>query len=75
MAMTLKALRINAGYDQKTAAERLKVTPETLSKWERAITFPTVLQISKIEDLYGVSYADINFLPENVGKTDTDEQE
>lgn len=75
MAMTLKALRINAGYDQKTAAERLKVTPETLSKWERAITFPTVPQITEIEDLYGVSYADINFLPENVGKTDTDEQE
>ena len=75
MAMTLKALRINAGYDQKAAAERLEVTPETLSKWERAITFPTVRQITKIEELYGVSYADINFLPENVGKTDTDEQE
>lgn len=75
MAMTLKALRINAGYDQKTAAERLRVTPGTLSKWERAITFPNAKQITKIEELYHVSYADINFLLENVGQTDTSEQE
>lgn len=67
MAMlTLKALRVNAGLDQKTAADALGVTPETLSKWERGITFPNVPQISRIENLYKVSYSDIHFLPENV---------
>lgn len=67
MAMlTLKALRVNAGLDQKTAADILGVTPETLSKWERGITFPNVPQISRIENLYKVSYSDIHFLPENV---------
>lgn len=70
MALTLKALRINAGLDQKTAAERLNITPETLSNWERAKSFPTVPQITKIETLYGVSYNEINFLPTNIGLTE-----
>lgn len=71
MAITLKALRINLGLDQVTAAREIGVTPETLSNWERAKSFPNVPQITKIENLYGVTYADINFLPANIGLTDT----
>ena len=70
MALTLKALRINAGLDQKTAAARLNITPETLSNWERAKSFPTVPQITKIEALYGTTYNEINFLPTDIGLTD-----
>lgn len=65
MPITLKALRINAGYDQKTAAKILGITPETLGSWENANTFPNVPQITKLEDLYSVKYADINFLPKS----------
>ena len=61
MAITLKAARVNAGYDQRTAAEKLGIAPETLSKWESGITYPNVPQITKLEQLYSVSYADINF--------------
>lgn len=67
MLMTLKALRINVGLSQKEAAVKLGVTPETLGKWETGKTFPTVPQITKIEKLYSTSYADINFLPSNIG--------
>ena len=70
MAITLKALRINKGYDQKTAAILLGVTPETLGRWEAGKTFPNVPQITAIENLYGTNYADINFLPQNIGLTD-----
>ena len=70
MAITLRALRINAGLDQKTAAAKIGVTPETLGNWENAKTFPDVKQITKIEDLYNVTYADINFLPNNIGLTE-----
>ena len=70
MAITLKALRINNGFDQKSAAEILGVTPETLGRWEAGKTFPNVPQITAIERLYGVNYADINFLPQNIGLTD-----
>lgn len=67
MALTLKALRVNKGLDQKAAAEILGITPETLSKWEQGKTFPNVPQITKIEELYSTSYAEINFLPANIG--------
>lgn len=64
MAMTLKALRINSQMKQVEAAEKLKISVETLSNWENGKTFPDVMQIRKIEDLYGVSYQDIIFLPQ-----------
>ncbi len=70
MVITLKALRTNLGLDQITAAKGIGVTPETLSNWERAKSFPNVPQITKIEKFYGVKYADINFLPANIGLTD-----
>ena len=70
MAITLKALRVNAGLDQRTAAQKIGVTPETLGSWERGKSFPNVPQITKIEELYSVSYSDINFLPSNIGITE-----
>lgn len=63
MAFTLRALRVNAGLDQKSAAAKLGITPETLGNWENGKSFPNVPQITKIETLYGVNYSDINFLP------------
>lgn len=61
--MTLKALRVNAGYTQVEAAKALDITPETLSNWERGKSFPTVPQIKEIEKLYSTIYADIQFFP------------
>lgn len=63
MALTLKAARINAGLDQREAAKRIGVTPETLGNWENGKTFPNVPQITKIEEVYDVTYAEIKFLP------------
>ena len=73
MGITLKALRINAGLTQKEAAMVLKITPETLGSWERGETFPTVPQITKLEQLYNTKYADIIFIPNNIGLTDVAE--
>lgn len=65
--ITLKAARANVDLTLEEAAEKIGVTSRTLSSWEKAITFPTVPQITAIEGLYGVSYNDIIFLPDNVG--------
>lgn len=65
MAMTLKALRINKGLDQETAAGLLGIAPQTLSSWEAGSTFPNVPQITRIEEVYDVCYADINFKPKS----------
>ena len=69
MAITLKAARMNKGYDQNTAAELIGISPDTLSNYERGKTFPDVITIKKIEEVYEVKYDDINFLLDNYEKT------
>ena len=61
MSITLKAARVNKGLTQKEAAMALGVAVSTLIQYEAGKTFPDVPVIKKIEDLYNVSYNDINF--------------
>ncbi len=63
MAITLKAARINKGLTQKEAARALGVSCTTLAKYEKGITFPNTETIKRMEQAYGVSYADLIFLP------------
>lgn len=65
MAITLKAARMNKGYDQNTASKLIGISPDTLSNYERGKTFPDVPTIKKIEEVYEIRYDDINFLLEN----------
>lgn len=62
MAMTLKAIRINLGLSQEEASKKIGVGSDTLSNYERGITFPDIPILKKIEEVYGVKYDDINFL-------------
>lgn len=62
MSITLRAARVNKGLTQKAAAEKLGIAVDTLGMYERGKTFPDVLVIKKIEELYDVSYNDIDFL-------------
>ena len=64
MAITLKAARINAGLTQSDAAEKLAISKDTLSKWERGITFPSADKIPLIEKLYRTTYDNLIFLPQ-----------
>lgn len=61
--ITLSALRVNAGYSQKKAAELLEISNSTLCNWEKGKTFPDQPMIEKICELYGVTYDMINFVP------------
>ena len=63
MKLTLKAARVNAGYTQNTAATALGVSKNSISNWERGISFPNAPQIKAIESNYGIAYDDIIFLP------------
>ena len=62
--MTLKAARVNLGLTQKEAAERLNITEDTLSNYERGKSFPNVPIIQRIEKVYGLPYDRIIFCPE-----------
>lgn len=63
MEITLKAARINAGYTQREAAERIGVTVDTIGNWERGKSYPDAIQLKDIEAAYNVSYDNIIFLP------------
>lgn len=65
MQVTLKAARINAGLTQRDAARKIGITVDTLGNWERGKSFPTVVQLPIIEQIYTVKYDDIIFLPQN----------
>lgn len=59
--LTLKAARVNAGLTQKEAAESLGICEQTLSNYERGISYPDVPMIEKFVGLYGVSYDDLQW--------------
>ena len=63
MPLTLKAARVNKCYTQAEAAKLIGVTEDTISNWERAKSFPSVPQIIKIEEVYGIPYNELIFLP------------
>lgn len=67
MPLTLKAARVNRKYTQAEAAKLIGVTEDTISNWERAKSFPSVPQIMKIEEVYGVPYNELIFLPSDNG--------
>lgn len=68
MPVTLKAARMNKGYNQHDAAKLIGVSSDTLSNYERGKSFPDVPIIKKIEEVYGIKYDDINFLLQNYEK-------
>ncbi len=68
MAITLKAARINKELTQTEAAKKLGISVDTLSNYERGKSFPDVPVIQKMEDLYGVSYNNLIFCPQNTVK-------
>ena len=60
--MTLKAARVNAGYNQKEAGEAIGVSEAVISNWERGLTYPDVAQLKRIENAYHVTYDNLIFL-------------
>ena len=59
------AKRVNAGLTQKEAAEKLDVSNKTVWSWEKGLTVPNVSMIDAICEAYGVTYDQLNFLPNN----------
>lgn len=69
MRMTLKTAREIRGLRQKEAADLLGVSVDTLSNYERGRSYPDIPVLRKIEDLYGVPYSRLIFLPLDYDKT------
>lgn len=51
----LKEARLAAHLTQEQAAERLGVSRQTMSNWENSKTYPDIVSVIKMSDLYAVS--------------------
>ena len=71
MKITLKAARVNAGYTQKSASQRLGVNRLTLRNWEQGRTYPTISKFAEMCRLYNTSLDDIA-LPVNSNKMEAE---
>lgn len=66
---TLKTAREMAGLTQTEAAEALEISVYSLQNYEKGKTYPDVPVLRRIEDLYGISYDRLIFLPLDYDKT------
>lgn len=63
--MTIKAARVNKGFTQSEAAERIGVSVYSLSCYERGVTQPTIKTAAKMAQVYEVPIGELVFSTEN----------
>ena len=51
----LKNARIKAGFTQEKAAEEVDVSRQTISNWENEKSYPDIISVIALSDLYSVS--------------------
>lgn len=67
--LTLKEIRERKGLKQAEAANKIGVSVDTLGNYERGKSYPDIPVLRKIEEVYGVPYERIIFLPLDYDKT------
>ena len=72
--ISLRAARHNARLTQREMAKLVGVSHSTLCNWENGLSFPDAPHIDKICEVLGLSYDDLNFLPNNSLKANRKEQ-
>ena len=69
MKLTLKAFRANKNLSQTEVAKMMGITKETLSSWERYKTYPDVMSLKRLCEIYECNLDDI-FLPDELAKSE-----
>ncbi len=64
MKLTLKALRVNAGFTIEKASKELGISTVTLRSYENNKTVPTVKMMNKMLNLYNAKFSNIDDLTE-----------
>lgn len=72
MSITLRAARINRGLSREQAGEAIGVSRHVIANWERGLSYPHITLIPRIEAAYGLSYDQLNFLPQNHALSEVD---
>ena len=68
--MTLRMTRELLGKKKEKAAKLIGVSTDTLGNYERGKSYPDIPVLRKIEEVYGIPYDRIIFLPLNFGLTE-----
>lgn len=55
IGVKIKNARIKAGLTQEQSAEGLGVSRQTISNWENEKTYPDIISVIKMSDLYNIS--------------------
>lgn len=55
----LKEARINSGLTQEQVAEDIKVTRQTISNWENERSYPDIMNVIDLSNLYSLSLDDL----------------
>lgn len=66
---TLKQAREARGYTQVEAAKLIGISTDTLENYERGKSYPDIPVLRKIEEVYGVPYDRLIFLPLDYNKS------
>lgn len=66
---TLKTARERKGLKQAEAAEMIGISVDTLGNYERGKSYPDIPVLRKIEEVYGIPYERLIFLPMDYDKT------
>lgn len=67
--VSLKTARELRGYKQAEAAKMIGVSTDTLGNYERGKSYPDIPVLRKIEEVYGIPYNRLIFLPLDYDKT------
>lgn len=51
----LKDARITSGLTQESVAEKINVSRQTISNWENEKSYPDIISVIKLSDLYSIS--------------------
>ncbi len=66
---TLKTAREMRGMKQEEAAKAIGISVDTLGNYERGKSYPDIPVLRRIEEVYGVPYERLIFLPLDYDKT------
>lgn len=72
----LKNARINSGLTQEQVAEKIQVSRQTISNWENEKSYPDIISVINLSDLYNISLdellkGDANMISHLAESTDT----
>lgn len=55
----IKEARVASGLTQEQVAEELRISRQTISNWENEKSYPDIVSVVKLSDLYSVSLDDL----------------